>query len=111
MNHAIHDHQPLFLRACLESAPEGRRPERAAFGGAGARPGSIPLHFLKQRLLQAALGRTADPAVHKQLCGAANIAAELVWNTASPALLFPCLFEELAQAIFDRKPEAELVAA
>jgi hypothetical protein len=104
MNHAIliHDHERLFVRSCLETAPDGHRAARPSLGGSGSRRGPMGLHVLKQKLLPATLEHNADPRIHKQLCGAANAAAELVWNTAHPALLYPCLFEELAQTILDR---------
>jgi hypothetical protein len=104
MNHAslIHDSERLFVRSCLETAPDGRQPERPRLGAAGSRSGSGRLHLLKQKLLHAALEFTTDARIRKQLCGAANTTADLVWNTPSPLLLYPCLFEEMAQAILGR---------
>jgi hypothetical protein len=104
MNNAsmIHDSERLFVRSCLETAPEGRPAGRQNLGASGSRHGSARLHLLKQKLLHAAMAHTTDPRIHKQLCGAANTAAELVWNTPNPLLLYPCLFEEMAQAILDR---------
>ncbi|HTV41134.1 MAG TPA: hypothetical protein VMF08_11205 [Candidatus Sulfotelmatobacter sp.] len=60
------------------------------------------MHALKQKLLQAALKQTALPHVKRQLCAAANVAAETAWNTAFPLLLFPCLFTEMATEILNR---------
>jgi hypothetical protein len=113
MNHAvlIHDSERLFVRSCLETAPDGHRAARPSLGGSGSRPGSMRLHVLKQKLLHASMAQTADSRVHKQLCGAANTAAELVWNTPNPALLYPCLFAELAQAILDRAASNQWDAA
>ncbi len=65
------------------------------------------LHQLKQKLLHTALKETDDAVLFKHLCGAANAAAELAWDTACPLLAFPCLFEEMAQAVrthFQREP-------
>ena len=113
MNNAtlIHDSERLFVRSCLETAPEGHQAGRLNLGASGTRHGSVRLHLLKQKLLHAAMANTTDPRVHKQLCGAANTASDLVWNTANPVLLFPCLFEEMAQDIFDRAAEAQWAAA
>lgn len=97
-----------FLRSCLESAPAkimpGRRP---ALGLKGLyRPG-LQLHQLKQDLLHAALAQTNDLGICKQLCRAANEAADLAWETTQPMLVFPCLFEEMAGAVWPRRQQNE----
>ena len=97
--------EQLFIRSCLETAPDGGYFGRAAIRGAGVRRGSMRLHQLKQKLLQAALAATGQPQAHKQLCGSANTAAELVWDTEFPLLLYPCLFEELAHGVRERFAE------
>lgn len=99
MSNRFFEAERLFLRSCLETAPSGGnlRTFAARRGGASAR--TPQLHMLKQRLLHAAMKEPAPPQMLRQLCGAANAAAEMVWNTECPLLLFPCLFEELAAAI------------
>jgi hypothetical protein len=47
---------------------------------------------------------TTEEVFFKPLCGAANQAAELAWDSPYPLLVFPCLFEELAQALHDQVP-------
>lgn len=64
-------------------------------GGNGQR--QPQLHQLKQNLLHAVLEKTNNAALFKQICGAANRAAELAWATAFPLLVFPCLFDEMVQ--------------
>jgi hypothetical protein len=92
----------MFVRSCLESAPSGAGIGSGTGRGPGFSQGPARLHVLKQNLLHAALQQTNLPRLHKQLCGAANTAAELAWNTACPLLAFPCLFEEMARALFNR---------
>ncbi len=60
------------------------------------------LYQLKQKLLHAALEDSIDVALFKLLCGAANQAAEQAWCEACPLLVFPCLFEELADLVRER---------
>jgi hypothetical protein len=107
---AVQNRQEALMRSCLESAPESNRPGRAASWGAGRKRGPVQLHLLKQKLLNAALEQTTLPQIHKQLCGAANEAAEAAWDTAFPLLSFPCLFEEMVQAICSRSSQASLVS-
>lgn len=99
---SIFNAERTFLRACLESAPNGT-PLRA-FNPRTPVPTRTPtrLHVLKQKMLQIVLKQTALPHVQRQLCGAANMATEMAWETASPLLLFPCLFEEMATKILNR---------
>ena len=59
----------------------------------------IDLHQLKLKLLRSALETTSNARLFKRLCGAANQAADLAWATSCPLLVFPCLFEEMAEAI------------
>lgn len=99
----IHYRDHLIARSCLESSPVGIAPKRPVFSVAthcGNRTHS-QLHQLKQRLLRSILERTTEEALFKPLCGAANQAAELAWDSPCPLLLFPCLFEELAQALHE----------
>lgn len=98
---SIFSTERIFLRACLESVPQGAQ-LRSDQWSAGQRPAPTRLHVLKQRLLQAALKQTALPHVERQLCAAANVAAETAWNTAFPLLLYSCLFTEMATEILNR---------
>ena len=59
----------------------------------------IDLHQLKLKLLKSALETTSNARLFKRLCGAANQAADLAWATSCPLLVFPCLFEEMAEDI------------
>jgi hypothetical protein len=101
---SIFNAERIFLRSCLESAPQGVPVRNLNLWSAAQPQPRMParLHVLKQKLLQAALEQTALPHVQRQLCGAANLAAEIAWDTASPLLLFPCLFEEMAANILRR---------
>ena len=89
----------LFVRSCLESAPPRKSLHQVDAWRTGPAQPARPLHLLKQRLLHAALEKASDSETCRRLCGAANTAAELAWNTDCPSLLFPCLFEEMAAAI------------
>jgi hypothetical protein len=51
------------------------------------------------KLLKSALETTSNARLFKRLCGAANQAADLAWATSCPLLVFPCLFEEMAEDI------------
>jgi hypothetical protein len=103
----------LFARSCLESAP---RPVhvRLMVHFPSAPPGGSAhsqFHRLKQKILHAALEETCDAELSKRLCGAANEAAALAWDTECPALVFPCLFEELVQEIREQfQPTTNLEA-
>jgi hypothetical protein len=90
----------LFVRSCMESSP---RPIELRCSVSFRRMYSTPkgfwqLYQLKEKLLHAALEDIAEPVLSKKLCGAAQQAAKLAWSTPFPALIFPCLFQELAQA-------------
>jgi hypothetical protein len=104
----IHFRERIFSRSCLESAPfKGPRTFRPPFEtirNGGRQP---QLYQLKQKLLHMALEKTADAALAMQICGVANRAAELAWDTACPLLVFPCLFEEMSQAVQIRFQEAQ----
>jgi hypothetical protein len=85
-------------RGCLETSI----PSRSAWtmgwtNHSRAKP--MELHQLKRRLLLTALEEAPDAILCKRLCGAANQAADLAWSTAHPLLVFPCLFEELANNV------------
>jgi hypothetical protein len=56
------------------------------------------LERLKGRLLSARLAASANLEVNTRLQRAANEAAALAWATRFPLLLFPALFDEIAQA-------------
>lgn len=88
-----------FNRACLESSPARVEPRPfSAFGAMRSSDRShSQLHQLKRKLLRVALEEARETEAFKRLCGAANQAAELAWATASPLLVFPCLFEEMVQ--------------
>ncbi|MDR3459340.1 MAG: hypothetical protein P4N60_18065 [Verrucomicrobiae bacterium] len=88
MNHPTQNQQreQAYCCSCLESSP----------GGPGSRTQS-QLHQLKRKLLYLALEKTSEPKLFKTLCGAANQAADLAWNTSFPLLVFPGLFEELTR--------------
>jgi hypothetical protein len=98
----------LFSRSCLESSPADVEPKLFSFSAAPRSRGRThsQLHQLKRKLLRAALEETPEAGLFKRLCGAANQAAELAWTTPCPLLVFPCLFEELAQVVRERfQPE------
>jgi hypothetical protein len=92
----------IFLRSCLESAPQTAQLRSFNFRATAPQRAPTRLHQLKQKLLHTALEQTVVPHVQRMLCGAANVAAEMAWNTANPLLLFPCLFEEIAVDILNR---------
>jgi len=104
----------LFYRSFLESAPRPKLSPPDVHARA-MRPASLTqtqLHQLKRKLLRAALEESGgEVGLFKQLCGAARQADELAWNESYPLLIFPCLFEELAQLAreeFDRDKPGEL---
>jgi hypothetical protein len=95
----------LFYRMCLESAPrpdqwhtDPRPPARRPGGRAQSQ-----LYQLKRKLLRIALEEADGEArLFKQICGAANQAAELAWTVSCPLLVFPCLFEELVKVAHEQ---------
>ena len=95
--------QSLF-RSRLESSPARVEPKPVLTLGA-ARPSDrahSQLHQLKRKLLRAALEETPESVSFKELCGAANQAAEQAWATSYPLLVFPCLFDEMVKAVRER---------
>lgn len=92
----------LLVSSFLETAPSQVVVRPFLLPGR-VRPGSSSglsqLHQLKRKLLRGVLEATPGPALYKRLCGAANQAAGLAWETAHPVLVFPCLFEELVQEL------------
>lgn len=92
----------LFLRSCLESTPNGSQWRGFNVNRDQKRSSPTRLNELKQKLLQAELERTALPQAQRQLCGAANTAAEMAWETACPLLVYPCLFNEMATTVLNR---------
>jgi hypothetical protein len=97
----VHYRDRLFARSLLESSPAGREAIRWSFSTTtrASNRADSQLHQLKQRLLQARLAQTSAEVWFKPICGAANRAAELAWESACPLLVFPCLFEELVQTV------------
>jgi len=95
--------QALF-RSGLESSPA--RVEPRPFSTLGTtRPSDrthSQLHQLKRKLLCAALEETPETGSFKRLCGVANQAAELAWDTSYPLLVFPHLFDEMVKAVRER---------
>jgi hypothetical protein len=98
----------LFFRSCVESSPSSvdanvapDMPQKRRGDGA-----HLQLYQLKRTLLQSVLEETCDTALLKRLCGAANEAAELAWATSQPLLVFPCLFEELAERVRAEYPSS-----
>lgn len=90
----------LVCQACLESLVlTARSPEQPPLPTVTRSAGRVltHLHQLKRRMLTTALALRPAPQLFNRLCGAANQAAALAWETTSPLLVFPCLFEELAQ--------------
>ena len=95
-----------FLRSRLESAASTGL--LRSFGGVTGRRAPTGLTELKHKLLLSELVGNPHPDAVPHLCGAANTAAELAWETDFPTLLFPCLFEELTRVIHYRHALAEL---
>lgn len=102
----------LFTRSCLEtSAALARMPRLTLIAGTSSRDRThTQLHQLKRQLLRAALEATPQAGLFKHLCGAANQAAELAWETSQPLLVFPCLFEELIAVARQTPAPAESAA-
>ena len=103
----IHYRDHLIARSCFESSPVSLAPKRVATSAPTQRGDRThsQLHQLKQKSLHAMLVATTEEVFFKPLCGAANQAAELAWDSPYPLLVFPCLFEELAQALQDQVPQ------
>ncbi|HEX7653350.1 MAG TPA: hypothetical protein VF607_07585 [Verrucomicrobiae bacterium] len=108
---SVYATERTFLRSCLESVPTGSLLRQFQLRGAAAARGPATLVQLKQNLLQAALAVTQYPEARRQLCGAANAAADLAWESDLPMLVFPCLFEERARQIQNRFAFEEMVTA
>ena len=91
----------LVYRSFLESSPAhiGMPRKLPVSETSFRRHGHIDLHQLKLNLLQSAFETTSNARLYERLCGAANRAAELAWATPYPLLVFPCLFEEMVEAI------------
>ena len=91
----------LIVRTSLESLPtrgtHGSGSYSHTFQATGT--AEVPLHLLKRRLLLTALEQTPDAGLFKRLCGAANQAADLAWETNAPVLNFPTFFEDLVRSI------------
>jgi len=91
----------LIVRTSLESLPT-RANHGAEWFSRGTQTNEtsdVPLHLLKRRLLLSALEQTPDTGLFKRLCGAANQAADLAWETEAPVLTFPAFFEDLVRSI------------
>jgi hypothetical protein len=91
----------LFSRSCLESSPAGYSPRNVSFSATGRATDRThsQLHRLKARLLHSMLEQTSEEVLLKPICGAANQATGLAWESPYPLLVFPCLFAELVQAV------------
>lgn len=89
----------MFYRSCLESSPRPVAPCYEPFSPAMHSSNRLQsqLYLLKQKLLHISLEEANEVGLFKQICGAANQAAEIAWNGPCPLLVFPCLFEELVQ--------------
>lgn len=98
----------LFTRSCLEtSVVMDRMPKLMPSVGRSSRDRvHTQLHQLKRQLLRDALAATPQAHLFKRLCGAANQAADLAWETPHPLLVFPCLFEERIAAARDQHNRA-----
>ena len=107
----IHYGHKSFLRSWLESSPAGL--ESKPFSTfKTTRPSDrthSQLHQLKRKLLRAALEETPETGSFKQLCGAANQAADLAWATSHPLLVFPHLFDEMVKAVRDRFQQEQII--
>jgi hypothetical protein len=64
---------------------------------------------LQRRLLTERLGEVLEPGLTGYVSAAANEAAALAWMTSYPALVFPILFEEKAEAALRRAERQEQV--
>jgi len=95
----------LIVRTSLESLPtrDSRIAGRLTAHARTDEGSNLPLHELKRRMLVDALEQTPDTGLFKRLCGAANQAADLAWETAAPALTFPTFFEDLVRSIRERR--------
>ena len=96
-----------FFRSWLESSPAHAEPKPFSTFRR-TRPSDrtySQLHQLKRKLLRAALEETPETGTFKQLCGAANQAADLAWATSHPLLVFPHLFDEMVTAVLVFKQE------
>src|SRR5262249_51292806 len=91
----------LFCRSFLESSPaHARMPQKPLVSETSFRARAhTNLHQLKLKSLQSALETTSNARLFKRLCGTANQAADLAWATPYPLLVFPCLFEEMAEEV------------
>jgi hypothetical protein len=61
------------------------------------------LWLLKLRLVLAELNTIPDSALHALVMREAQTASQLARNTASPLLIFPCLFEERVGAAIEHE--------
>jgi hypothetical protein len=101
--------QSLFLSR-LKSSPTNFEPKVFAPFRASRPSGRThsQLHQLKRKLLRAALEETPETGSCKQLCGAANQAADLAWATSHPLLVFPHLFDEMVAAVRERFQQEQI---
>ena len=100
----------LFFSSCQESSPANLEPKLFApflTRRSGDRT-HLQLHQLKRKLVRAALEETPETASFKRLCGAANQAVKLAWATSYPLLVFPCLFDEMVEAVRERFPQDQV---
>ena len=100
MNHTyqIDFHEKIFSQSLLgPAAPRRLEVRKIPFSIGNGRNAPPQLHQLKQKFLRAALEQTTDATLARQFRGIADRAADLAWATPVPLLVFPCLFEEMAQ--------------
>ena len=103
----------VFTRSCLEtSVVIDRMPRFISMAGKSSwNRTHTQLHQLKRQLLRDALEATPQAHLFKRLCGAANHAAELAWETSFPLLAFPCLFDELIVTAHAARPATHIEVA
>ena len=90
----------MFVRACTETLSSLPQQPKQFLTASSPRPthqAHTQLHEVKRQLLREMLNETPEARLFKPLCAAANQAADLAWATPYPMLVFPGLFEDLAQ--------------
>lgn len=95
-----HHNQPVS-RSALQSSPAPVQPRQFSISRVARSSDRThsQLHQLKRKLLRGALEATPEAGLFKPLCGAANQAVALAWDTSYPLLVFPLLFEEMVKTI------------
>ena len=98
-----------YRRVPTRFGPETKFEVRAAPPGPFQARQEAELERLKSRLLAVRLQSARGPQFEAQLKRAASEAAALAWVTRYPLLLFPGLFEELAEAALLRVARQEQI--